>query len=251
MNHPKLMTAPFQNPLFATTRWTMLASAGGAEERSAEEALETICRAYWFPLYAFVRRQGHTREEAEDLTQSFFADLLERKPWQQLDRERGKFRAFLLAALKHFLSNSREAAGSQKRGGKALHLSLDWQSADSRFDLADNSQSSPDQSYDREWGVQLLEQVLDHLREEALAEENTGRFEILKDFLSAGSGEVSYESAAEALGLNPGAARVAVHRLRKRYRQLLREEIARTLADPALVEDELRSLFAAFRHPAC
>lgn len=238
-----------QNPQFATTRWTMVASAGGLEVKAAEDALEALCRTYWFPLYAYVRRQGHSKEEAEDLTQSFFADLLERKPWQQLDRERGKFRAFLLAALKHFLSNNREAAHTQKRGGKSLHLSLDWQTADTRFHLADTSQSAPDQSYDREWGVQLLEQVLEHLREEALAEENIGRFEILKDFLSSGSDEASYEKAAEALGINAGAARVAVHRLRKRYRQLLREEIARTLADPALVEEELRALFAAFRHP--
>jgi RNA polymerase sigma-70 factor (ECF subfamily) len=250
MTRAKLMPAPTHNPNFATTRWTMVATAGGGEVKSAADALEAICRTYWFPLYAFIRRQGHTREEAEDLTQAFFMDLLEREPWQQLDRERGKFRAFLLAALKHFLSNNRDTARSQKRGGRALHLSLDWQGADSRFDLADPSQSSPDQSYDREWGVQLLEQVLEHLREEAQAEGNTGRFEILKDFLSSGSGEASYENAAEALGINAGAARVAVHRLRKRYRQLLREEIASTLADPALVEDELRSLFAAFRHPS-
>lgn len=251
MNHQNPMATPSRDPHFATTRWTMVASAGGGEEKSAAEALEAICTTYWFPLYAYIRRQGHTREEAEDLTQAFFLDLLEREPWQQLDRERGKFRAFLLAALKHFLSNIREAARSQKRGGRALHLSLDWQGADSRFEMADPSQSSPDQSYDREWGMQLLGQVLEHLREEALAEGSTGRFEILKDFLGSGSGEASYEKAAAALDLNAGAARVAVHRLRKRYRQLLREEIARTLADPAMVEDELRSLFAAFRHPAC
>lgn len=250
MNRHQLMPASSNNPLFATTRWTMVASAGGGEARSAEEALEAICGTYWFPLYAFVRRQGHTKEEAEDLTQSFFVDLLERKPWQQLDRERGKFRAFLLAALKHFLANSRETARCQKRGGKVLHLSLDWQTADSRFHLADTSQSAPDQSYDREWGVQLLQQVLDRLRDEALAEGTTSRFEVLKDFLSSGSGDASYESAAAALGINSGAARVAVHRLRKRYRQLLREEIARTLADPTLVDDELRSLFAAFRQPS-
>jgi len=244
------MPAPSHNPHFATTRWTMVASAGGGEAQSVEDALEALCVTYWFPLYAFVRRQGHTKEEAEDLTQAFLMDLLERRPWQQLDRERGKFRSFLLAALKHFLANNRETARCQKRGGNALHLSLDWQSADSRFHLADTSQFAPDQSYDREWGVQLLEQVLIRLRNEALVDGTTNRFEILKDFLSSGSGEASYEEAATVLGINAGAARVAVHRLRKRYRQLLREEISSTLADPSQVEDELRSLFTAFRQPS-
>lgn len=243
------MSAPSQNPLFLTTRWTMVASAGGGEIRSAEEALEILCRMYWFPLYAYVRRHGNTREEAEDLTQAFFADLLERKPWQQLDQERGKFRSFLLTALKNFLANHRESARCQKRGGSARHLPLDWENADSRFHLADTLQSSPDHAYDREWGVQLLEQVLEHLRDEARAEVSMERFEVLKDFLSTASGETSYAQVAEMLGINAGAARVAVHRLRKRYRQLLKEEIARTLADPAMVEDELRSLFAAFRQP--
>lgn len=241
------MPAPSQNPLFLTTRWTLVASAGAVESRPAEEALEAICGAYWFPLYAFVRRYGHTREQAEDLTQAFFVDLLERKPWQQLDQQRGKFRAFLLAALKNFLANHRETARCQKRGGDATHLSMDWQNADSRFHLADDPHAAPDHAYDREWGVRLLELVLQHLREEAVREGGADRFEILKDFLNTGGSEASYAAVAETLGTNAGAARVAVHRLRKRYRHLLREEIARTLADPAMVEEELRSLFAAFR----
>jgi len=241
------MPSPPQSPLFLTTRWTLVASAGGVESRPAEEALEAICRAYWFPLYAFVRRYGHAREQAEDLTQAFFVDLLERKPWQQLDQQRGKFRAFLLVALKNFLANHRETTRCQKRGGDASHLSMDWLNADSRFHLADDPHATPDHTCDREWGVRLLELVLDHLKEEAAKEGSTDRFEILKDFLNTPGGEASYTAVAETLGINPGAARVAVHRLRKRYRQLLREEIARTLADPAMVEEELRSLFAAFR----
>jgi RNA polymerase sigma factor (sigma-70 family) len=247
MNHRKLMPAPSRDPVFATTRWTMVASAGGGESRSAEEALEAICQTYWYPLYAFVRRQGHPKEEAEDLTQAFFMDLLERKPWQQLAQERGKFRAFLLAALKHFLANFRESARCQKRGGDIFHLSLDWQHADRLFHLADDSQAAPDHAYDREWGVRLLERVLERLRDEAVAEGTVSRLEILKDFLSSTGGEASYADAAAALGINVGAVRVAVHRLRKRYRHLLREDIARTVTDPAMVEDELGSLFAAFR----
>lgn len=241
------MPAPSQNPLFLTTRWTLVASAGDGEVRSAEEALETICRTYWFPLYAFVRRYGHTKEQAEDLTQAFFVDLLERRPWLQLDQERGKFRSFLLAALKNFLTNDRETSRCLKRGGGALHLSLDWQNADSRFHLADDSHSAPDHTYDREWGVQLLEQVLQHLTDEAIAEGTIERFAVLKDFLNTSGSEASYAGVAEILGINAGAARVAVHRLRKRYRLLLREEITRTLADPAMVDEELRALFAAFR----
>ena len=174
-------------------------------------------------------------------------DLLDRQPWQQLDQARGKFSAFILAALKHFLAKHRESASSQKRGGNAHHLSMDWQNADSRFHLADDEQAAKDHAYDREWGIQVLERVLGHLQAAALAEGTGGRFEILKDFLSSSSTGACYESAAAILGISPGAARVSVHRLRKQYRQLLRQEIASTLVDPSMVEDELGSLFAAFR----
>lgn len=226
----------------------MIASVSGEQTVPAEIALETLCRTYWFPLYAFVRRRGHTAEESEDLTQAFFMDLLARKPWRQLDQEKGKFRAFLLAALKHFLAKNRHSARRQKRGGGIEHLSLDWQSADNRLHLGDDSQSSPDQAYDREWGIQLLEQVLHRLRIEAETEGTLERFEILKDFLgSSAGGETTYQAAAERLATSPGAVRVGAHRLRKRYRQLLRLEIAATLADPGCVDDEIRSLFAAFQ----
>lgn len=239
------MSSSSGKPLFATTRWSVIASAGKHGSPLAEDALAAICEMYWYPLYAYIRRQGSGREEAEDVTQAFLADLLERKPWRQIDREKGKFRGFLLAALKHFLANARDHARRQKRGGRALHLSLDWQTADRQFCLADDSQCTPDQAYDREWGVRLLERVLARLGEEAAAEGGADRFVVLRDFLSGGGG--SYESAAAALSMEAGAVRVAVHRLRKRYRALLREEISRTLADPAAVDDELGSLFAAFR----
>jgi RNA polymerase sigma factor (sigma-70 family) len=227
---------------FATTRWTMVRAAGA----SAADALETLCSAYWFPLYAYVRRHGFSKEDAEDLTQAFFAKLLERQDFAGLKRENGRFRAFLLAALKNFLANERDRAGRLKRGGNITHFSLDWQSADTQFQIAHGGQIPPDAAYDREWAVALLERVIARLREECVAEGKSERFEQLKPYLTAGKGEIPYADAAAALSMDEGAVRVAVHRLRKRYRELLRNEVADTLSDPAMVEEELAVLLGAF-----
>ena len=228
---------------FATTRWTMVRAAGA----SAADALEALCAAYWFPLYAYVRRHGFSREDAEDLTQAFFAKLLERQDFAGLKRENGRFRAFMLAALKNFLSNERDRAGRLKRGGDITHLSLDWQSADMRYQIADGGQLAPDAAYDREWAVALLERVISKLRHEAVAEGKAERFDQLKPYLTAAKGEIPYASAAAALAMDEGALRVAVHRLRKRYRELLRSEVADTLSDPDMIAEELAALLAAFR----
>jgi len=227
---------------FATTRWTMVRAAGA----SADEALETPCTAYWFPLYAYVRRHGFSKEDAEDLTQAFFTKLLKRRDFAGLKQENGRFRAFLLAALKHFLSNERDRAGCLKRGGNITHLSLDWQSADAQFQIADCGQKAPDAAFDREWALALLERVVVRLGEESAADGKTERFERMKPFLTMGKGEIPYATAAAALEMDEGALRVAVHRLRKRYRELLKEEIAHTLSDPAMVEEELAVLLGAF-----
>ncbi len=208
--------------------------------------MESLCTAYWFPLYAYVRRHGFSKEDAEDLTQAFFAKLLERQDFAGLKQENGRFRAFLLAALKHFLSNERDRAGRLKRGGNITHLSLDWQSADTQFQIADASRMQPDAAFDREWAVALLERVVIRLGEEAQAEGKKERFEHMKPFLTMAKGEIPYASAAEALSMDESAVRVAVHRLRKRYRELLRDEIAQTLSDPAMVEEELAVLLGAF-----
>ena len=213
---------------------------------SAGDALESLCAAYWFPLYAYVRRHGFSKEDAEDLTQAFFAKLLERQDFAGLKRENGRFRAFLLAALKHFLANERDRAGRLKRGGTITHLSLDWQSADTRFQIADGGQASPDAAYDREWAVALLERVVVRLSEESAAEGKAERFERMKPFLTTGKGEIPFAAASAELSMDEGALRVAVHRLRKRYRELLREEIAHTLFDPAMVEEEMKVLLGAF-----
>lgn len=232
--------------VFATTHWTVVLAAGRGGTPQADRALGELCRAYWFPLYAYVRRQGHPKEDAEDLTQGFFARFLERNYLEGLSSEKGRFRAFLLAAVKHFLANEHDRAGRQKRGGGVAALSLDWQDADTRYQIDPADQLSPDKLYDRAWAMTLLEQVITRLRAECAADGKARVFEQLKPFLMAGKSDIPYAQAAASLGLNEGAVRVAVHRLRKRYRELLRQEIAQTLSDPAQIEEELRALFRAF-----
>jgi RNA polymerase sigma-70 factor (ECF subfamily) len=221
-------------------------AAGRRSTPQADRALEELCRTYWYPLYAFARRQGNSKEDAEDLTQAFFARLLEKNYLEGVRSEKGKFRAFLLAAFKHFLANEWDRARREKRGGGATHLSLDWQDADERYGIDPAHQLSPDRLYDRAWAVTLLERVIVRLYD-ACAAEGKGRiFEQLKPFLMVGKSAIPYAQAAESLGLSEGAARVAVHRLRKQYRELLRQEITQTLSDPAQVEEEMRALLEAF-----
>lgn len=220
-------------------------AAGRQTSPQADRALEELCRTYWYPLYAYVRRQGHGKEDAEDLTQGFFARFLERNYLEGLSSEKGRFRAFLLACLKHFLANERDRAGRVKRGGPQRPLSLDWQDADQRYQIEPADPRSPDQFYDRAWAMLLLERVLARLREESVAEGKTQLFDQLKPFLMVGQGAIPYPQAAADVGLSEGAVRVAVHRLRKRYRQLLRAEVGQTLSDPAQVDEEMRALFRA------
>jgi len=230
---------------FQTTRWTVVLAAGNNHTTQADDALESLCKAYWFPLYAYVRRHTSSREDAEDLTQEFFARFLAKNYLDGLCAERGRFRAFLLASLKHFLANERDKAQRQKRGGTVAHLSLDWESADSRFQSLAAAEPSPDKSFDREWAVALLGKVIERLENECADAGRAAQFAQLKVFLTAERGALSHGAAAAALGMDEGAVRVAVHRLRKRYRELLRDEIAQTLSDPAQVEDELGALFHA------
>jgi RNA polymerase sigma factor (sigma-70 family) len=232
--------------IFATTHWTVVLAAGKRHTSQSDGALEELCRTYWFPLYAYVRRRGHSKADAEDLTQSFFARLLEKKFLKNLDGEKGKFRAFLLAALKHFLANEWDKSQAQKRGGGAANLSLDWQTADTKFQVAATNEPSPDQAFDREWALALLAKVIGRLQKECEAEGKAKLFEQLKIFLMAGKRETAQSGVAQTLGMEEGAVRVAVHRLRKRYRALLRDEIAQTLADESQVDEEMRALFGAF-----
>jgi RNA polymerase sigma factor (sigma-70 family) len=232
--------------IFATTRWTVVVAAGSRSTPSADVALEELCATYWYPLYAYVRRRGYSREDSEDLTQSFFVRFLRKNYLEKLSVEHGKFRAFLIASLKHFLANEWDRSQRQKRGGGIPCLSLDWQDADARYQIDPADDLSPDKIYDRAWAVTLLERVISRLREENAKEGKAVLFDRLKPFLTVGRSDIPYAQAAVALAMAEGAVRVAVHRLRRRYRELLREEIGQTLSDPAQVEEEMRALFSAF-----
>jgi RNA polymerase sigma-70 factor (ECF subfamily) len=231
--------------VFATTRWTVVLAAGRRGSPQADVALEELCRTYWYPLYAYVRRHGHSCEDAEDLTQAFFARLLEKHYLEGISREGGKFRAFLLVAVKRFLANEWDRASSRKRGGGVRPLSLDWQDAETRYRIDPVDQLSPDTLYDRAWAVAMLERVIMRLRDECGAEGKARLYEQLKTFLMAGKGDIPCAQAAAALEMTEGALRVAIHRLRRRYRELLREEITQTLSDPAQADEELHALFSA------
>jgi RNA polymerase sigma-70 factor (ECF subfamily) len=237
-------TAP--GDIFATTHWTVVLAAGKRHTPQSDGALEDLCRTYWFPLYAYVRRRGHNKEDAEDLTQAFFARFLEKNYLAGLSAERGRFRAFLLAALKHFLANEWDKSQAKKRGGGAANLSLDWQTADTTFQVAAVNEPGPDQAFDREWALALLAKVIGRLQTECAADGKAKLFGQLKIFLTAGKGTLSHADAANDLGMDETAVRVAVHRLRKRYRALLRDEISQTLADESLVDEEMQALFGAF-----
>ena len=227
-----------------TTRWTVVLSAGRKSSPQSDQALEDLCRTYWYPLYAYVRRKGHNKEDAEDLVQAFFARFLQKNYLEGLNADLGKFRAFLLVALKHFLANEWDKSQSLKRGVGVEHLSLDWQSADRRYHLDPPDPANPESSFDREWALTLLERVITRLREECVAGGKGELFDQAKGFLMVGQTAIPYQEAAEHLKMDEGAVRVAVHRLRKRYRELLRDEIAQTLSDPSQVQEELRALQA-------
>ncbi len=230
-------------PEFAATRWSIVLSARSNNSPASAIALETLCRNYWRPLYAFVRRQGRSSHDAQDLTQAFFARLLEKDFLEDVSPTHGKFRSFLLAALKHFLANEWDKARAQRRGGGQAVISLDCE-------LEENSRSfesteiPPDAAFERRWAVTLLERVLDRLREEYILDGKKEVYEQLKHALT-GEQAMSHEEAARKLGSSEGAVKVAAHRLRRRYRELLRAEIADTVATPEEVEAEIRHLFAA------
>ncbi len=232
-------TGKQQVSLFATTRWSIVGAAAGDDDSLAREGLSELFQTYWPPLYRYVRRLGKTEQDAEDLVQGFFVHLLEGGGLGLADRDRGRFRAFLLGSLKHYLANVWRKEHRQKRGGFTQHLSIDRRDAETGLGLDPADDRSPDKLYDREWAMALLDKVLDDL---ALEEEDFARW---KPFLSVSSASIAYAEVAEQFGMTEGAARIAVHRLRKRYRHRLREEIARTLVADDMVDEEMRALFAA------
>jgi RNA polymerase sigma-70 factor (ECF subfamily) len=229
---------------FATTHWSVVLAAGQTASPQAEAALEKLCGAYWYPLYAYVRRQGHSPHDAQDLTQGFFAVLLEKNYVELADRAKGKFRSFLLTALNHFLGDHRDRANALKRGGGKVIISLEEQTAEGRWSLEPATDLSPEKEYEKLWAVTVLQQALIHLRDEADKAGRDELFEELKSFLEGEARPGDYAAVGAKLGMTANSVAVAVHRLRQRYRELVRAEIANTVASAEEIEDELRHLFA-------
>jgi RNA polymerase sigma-70 factor (ECF subfamily) len=229
---------------FATTHWSVVLAAAGSETARAAAALEKLCRIYWYPLYAYVRRQGHEVHEAKDLTQAFFARLLEKDYVGRASRERGRFRSYLLTALNHFLVDDWKRANRQIRGGGRQILSLDEQIAEERYQHEPVDLMSPEKIYERRWAMTLLDHVLAQLEKEFADLGNAALFTQLQVFLLGDQMAPAYKEVAARLGLTEGAVKAAVYRLRRRYRELLREEIAQTVTTVDEVDGELRHLFA-------
>jgi RNA polymerase sigma-70 factor (ECF subfamily) len=228
-----------------TTRWSLILAAQEGDTPQAREALSALCALYWYPLYAFVRRRGHGPEDAQDRVQGFFTRLLEKNDLAAVDRQRGRFRAWLLASLQHFLANAWDSERALKRGGGQPLLSIDGEAAESRYGLDVTAEMTPERLFERQWALALLEHVLATLGEEC-ARGGKGRlFEKLQGALAGEGEQLPYAQVAEELGMSPGAVKVAAHRLRGRYRELLREEIARTVERPEDIDDEIRLLLAA------
>jgi DNA-directed RNA polymerase specialized sigma24 family protein len=227
---------------FLTTHWSVVLAAGGDVSARSQVALETLCRAYWYPLYAHVRRQGIETHEAQDLTQGFFARLLENNYLAEVDREKGRFRSFLLAALKHFLCNEWDKQKALKRGGGRTVLSLDDRSAEERFQREPSAELAPDEQFDKAWALALLEQAMIRLQAEQVAAGREAAFTVLKRYLAARPAHGEYETLTESLGMTANAIGVAVSRLRQRYRELIEAEVANTVSDRGSIADEMRHL---------
>jgi RNA polymerase sigma factor (sigma-70 family) len=227
---------------FPPTRWSLVFAARQHRSPASAEALETVCRAYWYPLYAYVRRCGHSPHDAQDITQEFFRQLLEKRWLDQADREKGRLRTFLITVLKHFMAREWRRQSAQKRGGGKETIPMDTEFAESRYAANPGSSTEPDAVFDRQWALTLLELAMERLHCEFIAAHRADDFAVLKDFLAVSHGAIDYRSAAARLNISEGNARVSVHRLRKRFRELYREEISQTLPADADLESELRHL---------
>jgi RNA polymerase sigma-70 factor (ECF subfamily) len=238
-----------RRPTFPTTRITLIHAARSGSGTQAEEALSTLCRAYWYPIYAYVRRLGYSPDEAEDLTQGFFTRVLEKQYLRDFQRERGRFRSFLLTALKHFIANERDWARAQKRGGTRPPLPLDdvLRTAEGRYTIEPRDEETPERIFERQWAMAVLTRVQDRLHEEAEQTGKRAQFDRLKGLLVGEDADIGYRALAAELGTTEGALKVTIHRLRQRFKDMLRDEIAHTVAHPGEVGDELRYLLTALR----
>jgi DNA-directed RNA polymerase specialized sigma24 family protein len=230
---------------FPVTSWTLVVAAGNQRGEDCREALARLCEQYWYPVYAYVRRRGYVAEEAQDLTQDFFVRILEGRYLDRADRNRGRFRSFLLNSCKFFLSDQADRASAQKRGGGAI-LPFEVATGEHRYRFEPLDNETPDAIFERNWAVALLNRVVSRLKDEYSQHGSPGDFEKLKVFL-LGQSEVPYAQLAREMGATEGGLKVAVHRLRKRYRMLFQNEIAQTVADPAEVDSEISFLISTLR----
>lgn len=227
---------------FATTHWSVVIAAGREESHKSAEAMERLCHAYWYPLYAFVRRLGHAPQDAQDLTQGFFVHLLETNLVGKAQREKGKFRSFLLASFKNFIASERDRANALKRGGGRVVISLDEQAAEQRLAEELKYDLDPETLYERTWALAVLEQALDLLEQDYAASGKVPVFHQLQIFLLGEKVPLTYSAVAESLGTSEGAVKMMVQRLRRRYRECLRAVVANTVATSSEIDDELRHL---------
>ena len=230
---------------FRTTHWSVVLSAKNLDSPESEQAIETLCETYWYPLYAYVRRAGYSREDAEDLTQGFFTRFLEKRALQSVDRSKGKFRSFLLVCLKNFIHNEWEKSQTLKRGGALRLLTLDFEYGENRYLREPTHEATPDRLFERSWAEILLKEVLDRLQNEYTAAGKDELFDQLHPYLEGNRDQIPYAELAQGLGMGLSAIKMTVLRLRRRYGELLRQEIAQTVATPEEVDDEIRHLFAA------
>jgi len=236
------MALPLTNQWFTATHWSVVLSAQGPDSPDAAAALEKLCRTYWPALYAYIRRKGHSPADAADLTQAFFAHFLESRSLQHVDRRKGKFRSFLLKILNDFLVDEWRRAHARMRGGTGPVLSINAGEWETRYGHELASHLTPEKHFERRWAMTLLDQALVRLRRESVAAGKARQFDLLKEFLSSPSSEGEYASVADQLGLRPGTVAVQVHRLRQRYGDLVREEVANTVVSLDEVDEEMRHL---------
>jgi RNA polymerase sigma-70 factor (ECF subfamily) len=230
--------------VFATTHWSVVLAAGQADSPPQRRALETLCGAYWYPIYVYVRRKGYGPDDAQDLTQEFFAQLIRKEHLRLADREKGKFRTFLLAMLDYFLLREWSRAHRQKRGGQFSFISLDQQTSEERYRLEPADNDSPEKKFLRQWAMTVLKQAMDALQSECEASDKGALFREVRRLLSGEREGAAYAEISRRLGITEGAARVGVHRLRQRYGELLRNEIAQTVSVPEEVDEEMRYLLS-------
>ena len=233
---------------FHTTHWSAVLAAGEVGTDQAEAALSRLCQTYWFPVYAFIRKKGHSPEQAQDFTQEFFAGFLEKNYVAKAARDRGRFRVFLMTSVENFLHNQHDREQAQKRGGGQKLLSLDYQDAEERFRVEPVDETDPVRIFEQQWAATLLETVLNRLRDEFNAEGRAGLFEDLQAHLWGDAASIPYSQLAEKCGLTASNIKTISHRFRQRYKELLREEIAQTVTKPGEVDDEIRHLMRIVSH---